>query len=132
VRYLLDVNALIALGVSHHQFYQRMVNWVTAQPQSTQLFTTPIVELGFRRVLAQTPAYNLTLADGKTLLSEVKSDWFLHMLPDDRPVSDLPKWVKSHKQLTDGHLVDLAKANRAFPGLLATFDKAIPGAFLIP
>jgi len=38
-------------------------------------------------------------------------------------------WVKTPKQITDGHLAQLAKANGA---ILATLDGRIPGAFLIP
>jgi hypothetical protein len=37
--------------------------------------------------------------------------------------------VKTPKQTTDGHLVQLAKANGA---ILATLNAGIPGAFLIP
>jgi hypothetical protein len=50
-------------------------------------------------------------------------------LPDDRDVSHLPAWVKTAKQTTDGHLLDLARANGAE---LATLDVGIPGAFVIP
>lgn len=41
----------------------------------------------------------------------------------------VPSWVRSPKHVTDGHLVQLAAAHSI---ALATFDKSIPGAFLIP
>ncbi|GAC1661639.1 MAG: hypothetical protein NVS9B4_14140 [Candidatus Acidiferrum sp.] len=50
-------------------------------------------------------------------------------ISDDHDISHLPAWVKTAKQLTDGHLAQLAKANAA---ILATLDGQIPGAFLIP
>jgi hypothetical protein len=50
-------------------------------------------------------------------------------LPSDRnDISSLPAWVKIPKQITDVHLVQLARAN---DGVLATLDEGIPGAFLI-
>jgi hypothetical protein len=52
----------------------------------------------------------------------------LAFLPDWRDVSHLPGWVKAPKQITDGHLSDLAKANGA---LLATLNENIPGSYLI-
>ena len=50
-------------------------------------------------------------------------------LTDGNDISLLPAWVKTPKQTTDGHLVQLALANGA---VLATLDEGIPGAFLIP
>jgi predicted nucleic acid-binding protein len=49
-------------------------------------------------------------------------------LADDRDASQLPSWVKSPRQITDGHLVALAAAHGA---KLATLDEGIPGAYLI-
>jgi hypothetical protein len=53
----------------------------------------------------------------------------LAFIPDDRDISHLPAWVKTSKQTTDGHLLQLAAANGA---VLATLDERIPGAYLIP
>ena len=51
--YLLDVNALIALGFAQHKFHDRMASWVqTLQSESLSLATCSITELGFVRVLA--------------------------------------------------------------------------------
>jgi len=54
--YLLDVNALVALGVVHHEFHGRVATWLRAQ-QFPPVATCSITELGFLRVLAQAPAY---------------------------------------------------------------------------
>lgn len=128
--YLLDVNALVALGFANHEFHDRVVSWVRTRPTPT-LATCSITELGFIRVLAQAPAYGLAVAQARTLLLRMKRvDAFRFIfLTDDHDISCLPTWVKSPKQITDGHLVELASANQA---ALATLDGRIPGAYLIP
>ena len=57
------------------------------------------------------------------------TDLALAFLSDSNDISLLPTWVKTPKQVTDGHLLQLAKANGA---ILATLDEGISGAFLIP
>lgn len=127
--YLLDVNALVALGFIQHEFHQRVAAWVRAQ-QFPPLKTCSITELGFVRVLSQAPAYGLTIAQARTLLLRLKkaSALSLSFIRDDHDTSHLPAWVKTPKQTTDGHLVQLAAANEA---VLATLDARIPGAHLI-
>ncbi len=128
--YLLDVNALVALGFASHEFHDRVARWV--QKQSSPTFATcSITELGFVRVLAQAPAYGLTVAQARTLLLRIKQSNAARFvfISDNRDVSRLPAWVKTPRQTTDGHLSELAAANRA---VLATFDSKIPGAYLIP
>lgn len=133
MRYLLDVNALIALGISRHQFRDRVGTWLTslADKRSPGLATCSITELGFVRVVSQIPAYNVTLDQAKTFLSRLKTsdEYDFEFLPDANDVSKLPSWVKSSKNTTDGHLVELA---RSYGCILATFDENIPGAFVIP
>jgi hypothetical protein len=50
-------------------------------------------------------------------------------MPDDISARGLPAWVRRWAQTTDGYLLALAKAHR---GQLATLDRFIPGALLIP
>jgi hypothetical protein len=59
----------------------------------------------------------------------LKQDSRFAFLADDHDASHLPAWVKTAKQLTDGHLLKLAGANG---GVLVTLDGKIPGAYLIP
>jgi hypothetical protein len=82
-------------------------------------------------VAAQAPVYGFSVQQARTLLLSLKknSGLPLSFLPDSNDISALPKWVKSPKQTTDGHLLQLASANGA---VLATLDEGIPGAFLIP
>ncbi len=126
--YLLDVNALVALGFAQHEFHDRVASWVTEQ--EPPLATCSITELGFTRVLAQAPAYGLTIAQARTLLVRMKRATAakFSFINDDHDISRLPSWVRTAKQITDGHLVELAKANG---GILATLDGGIPGSYLM-
>lgn len=130
MRYLLDVNALVALGFANHEFHTRVASWLRAQ-QFPDLATCSITELGFVRVLAQAPAYGFTIAQARTLLLRLKEADVLRFtfIPDDQDVSHLPTWVTTPKQIRGGHLLKLASANG---GMLATLDGRIPGAYLIP
>jgi predicted nucleic acid-binding protein len=131
--YLLDVNALLALGVLQHEFHERVAGWIArlAKKAPPLLATCSITELGFVRVLGQAQQYRFSVAQACDLLLQLKAGQTIRcsFISDGHDVSHLPKWVKSPKQTTDGHLAALAKANGA---QLATLDGKIPGAFLIP
>jgi predicted nucleic acid-binding protein len=127
--YLLDVNVLVALGFDSHEFHARVATWVRGD--APHLATSSITELGFVRVLAQTPAYDLAVTQARTLLTRLKRSRAVRFtfLADGNDISHLPGWVRAPKQITDGHLVKLASANGA---VLTTLDESIPGAFQIP
>src|SRR5271170_1474851 len=130
MKYLLDVNALVALGFVLHEFHTRVTGWLQVQ-QSPQLATCSITELGFARVLAQAPGYGLTITQARTLLLRLKKSSTLPFtrISDDHDISHLPAWVKLPKQTTDGHLLQLASAKGV---ALATLDEKIQGAYVIP
>lgn len=130
MKYLLDVNALIALGFIHHQFHSRVRAWVQSSETSSFL-TCSITELGFVRIVAQATTYGFTVLQARTLLLELKkqSPLRFEFISDGNDISHLPTWVRTPKQITDGHLMQLAIENDA---ILATFDDGIPGASLIP
>lgn len=130
-RYLLDVNALLALGFKEHEFFERVAGWYQDLRQGEhELATCAITELGFVRVLAL-PQYGLSVEESKASLVCLKSSSQIGFVfvADDLDASRLPGWVKMPKQVTDGHLVQLARAHGA---VLATLDRNIPGAFLVP
>jgi uncharacterized protein len=133
MKYLLDVNALVALGFLEHEFHERVARWVQrlATKGTPELATCSITELGFVRVLAQAPQYGFTVRQACNLLQRLKAARMVSFtfIPDGQDISHLPNWVKSAKQTTDGHLAQLAVANSA---VLATLDRRIPQAFLIP
>ncbi|HUL17501.1 MAG TPA: PIN domain-containing protein [Terriglobales bacterium] len=133
MRYLLDVNTLLALVVWEHEFHARVASWVERLRASgiPELATCSITELGFVRVLGQAQQYRSSIAQACELLLKVKNSNAVRwsFIPDDRDISHLPRWVRTPKQTTDGHLAELAKANEA---VLASLDRRIPGAFVIP
>jgi predicted nucleic acid-binding protein len=128
--YLLDVNALVALGFLNHEFHHRVACWIRSRT-SPNLASCSITELGFVRVLAQAPAYGFTVAQARALLLRLKQARTspLSFIPDDHDIAHLPGWVRAPKQITDGHLGKLANANGA---VLATLDENIPASYLIP
>lgn len=130
MKYLLDVNALVALGFIHHEFHDRMATWVKAQ-QFPELATCSITELGFVRVLSQAPAYGFTVVQARTVLLRMKRAKVLAFtfITDAHDISHLPIWVKSPRQTTDGHLVELARVSGA---IMATLDEKVPGSYRIP
>ncbi len=133
MKYLLDVNALVALGLLEHELHPRVARWVRALASegNPDLATCTITELGFLRVLGQAPQYALTVGQARDLLHRLKSARAVNFtfIADDHGASHLPAWVKTPKQTTDGHLARLARAKGA---VLATLDRRIPQSFLIP
>lgn len=131
--YLLDVNALVALGFLQHEFHERVAAWVQAliSEGDATLATCSITELGFVRVLAQVSPYGLAVSQARGLLLQLKRATALKFafIPDDQEISRLPGWVNTARQLTDGHLAGLSSSKGV---MLATLDKRIHGAFLIP
>ena len=130
MKLLLDVSALLSLGVLDHEFHDRTAKFLSKNG-ITDLATCAITELGFVRVLAQAPQYRFTFAQARDLLVRLKKADLVKFtfIVDHHDVTHLPHWVKTAKQVTDGHLLALAKANGA---ALVTLDRGIPGAVLIP
>jgi|SRR5947209_700895 len=129
MKYLLDVNALMALGVVNHQFHARVIAWAGSLV-SSDLLTCPTTELGFVRVLSQA-SYGYTVEQARDLLLVMKESSSVPLLfiPDGNDIFQLPGWVLWPRQVTDGHLLRLAEMNGA---ILSTFDQGIPGAHQIP
>jgi predicted nucleic acid-binding protein len=130
MRYLLDVNALIAYGFRRHGFHDRVGAWMRSG-SGDNFLTCSITELGFVRVLGNVRAYGMDVVWAKALLLDLKTRKAMPIgfIPDANDLASLPAWVKTPPQVTDGHLAQLAAANSA---ILATLDKGIPGTYLIP
>ena len=86
------------------------------------MLTCPITELGFVRVAALASASGFTVAESQTVLKSLKTppNPRLKFVPDGIDTAQLPAWVKTPNQTTDGHLLQLAIANGA---VLATLDR---------
>lgn len=133
MKFLLDVNVLVAWGWSDHVDHERTAAWIGAvkRKKATRLMTSPIPQLGFVRVSVQRTGGRVTVAEAsETLAGMVAALGTQHvLLADDQEARRFPAWCSSASRTTDAHLLELAAAHGA---KLATLDTAIPGAFLIP
>jgi predicted nucleic acid-binding protein len=133
VKYLLDVNVLVAWGWSDHVDHERTAAWIAAarRRKATILLTSAIPELGFVRISVQRTGGRVTVKEAsETLAGMVTALGARHVfLADDLAAGQFPEWCSSASRTTDAHLLKLAARHRA---KLATLDTGIPGAFLIP
>lgn len=130
MRYLLDVNALIALAHTGHALHGKAIGWyLSVLPSATGFHTCSITELGFVRVSVVT-GLQPDIAAAKQALQSLKASSRVRfeLLPDDLGIAQLPAFVKRPQSLTDGHLVELARKHAA---RLVTLDRGIPGSLFI-
>ena len=126
--YLLDVNALIALGITYHAEHARVARWVRGL-DGGRLASCSITEIGFVRITCGGAGLLQDAAIARQLLHRLKVAAGITLLADANGAADLPAWVLRPAQVTDGHLLALAAKHGA---RLATLDTGIRGAFLIP
>lgn len=133
MKYLLDVNILVAWGWSDHVAHGQTARWIAAtmKQKTSRLLTSPIPELGFVRVSVQRTAGRVTgETAGDVLAGMLRSLGAQHaFLPDDQSAGRFPEWCRQASRTTDAHLLEWAKAHGA---RLATLDERIPGAFVVP
>jgi predicted nucleic acid-binding protein len=131
VRYLLDVNTLVALGHTRHVHHGRIQQWLSRiTPATEALGTCAITELGFVRISVQA-GLQPDVATARLALAKMKasSPVRMELWPDSLGVDRLPRYVRKPAELTDGHLLELARAHTA---QFVTLDGKIPGSLLIP
>jgi predicted nucleic acid-binding protein len=133
VKYLLDVNVLVAWGWKEHTDHERVAKWL-ARGRGTpgiELLTSPIPELGFVRVSVQRAAGAIGVREACLALEAMLSSLGKthSFIPDDLRGSALPAWCKGAARTTDAYLLALANSNGA---KLATLDTGIPDAVLVP
>ena len=123
MKYLLDVNALIALKHKRSAHHETCRSWVSSHGMES-MATCALTELSFIRV--SMAAFGVSLPDAQKDLAELKKK--IGGFVQNAPSPILPPWSTHAAQTTDAYLVQLAKS----VGLdLATFDTGIPGAVLI-
>lgn len=129
--WLLDVNALIALAHQGHADHSRVIRWFASLIGSgAKLGTCAITEVGFVRVSIQAGFESDAPGAVETLKGLKDSSRVpFELLSDSLGADRLPAYVLGARQVTDGHLLELAEE---FSMQLATLDKGIPGACLIP
>lgn len=127
MRYLLDINVLIALMDPDHTFHQLAHQWWNQDDRPWA--SCPITENGFIRIMASTvysKSSQLSVADVTTLLSVFASNtnhafWHDHLsLRDEQEFQHTS--ILSSKHLTDLYLLAIAAKNNA---TLVTFDQNI-------
>ena len=130
MRYLLDVNVLVALGHTGHALHTKATAWYAGVAKSaTGLHTCAITELGFVRVSVMT-GLQPDVASARAALDALKSSSLVRfeIVSDDLGAAHLPPFVKSPQSVTDGHLLELSKKHAM---KLVTLDRGIPSALCI-
>jgi predicted nucleic acid-binding protein len=130
MRYLLDVNALIALGHTGHVCHAKASKWFLSVATTARGFhTCSITEIGFVRVSLVTGLQpDITAAKQALDALKASSRIRFELISDDVGVAQLPGFVKGPQAITDGHLFELARKNSMH---LVTFDQRIPNALYI-
>jgi uncharacterized protein len=121
---LLDVNALIALAWDSHVHHARMRAWFTKN-SSHGWATCPLTESGFVRVSSNPKVLPVAVGvdAARGVLSALRALDAHRFLTDDVSLgdSDVPA-ISGHRQVTDAHLLTLARRH----GLrLVTFDAGV-------
>lgn len=124
---LLDLNTLIALGFPRHPDNPKVETWFRNLPKGTRIHTCSITEIGFLRVSLQAHLAD-DIIEARAILAGLLRSRRFSRVSDDLGAADLPGYVTGPKQITDAHLLALARRHGA---TLATLDTAIPGAELI-
>lgn len=127
MRYLLDVNALVAALWAAHEHHERMHRWLASRADDDAVLTCGLTEIGFIRVI--NAAYGVPVPTAKAALVELRQRaGIAYLAATPSPLDALPAWAQSHKQVMDAYLVAIAEHGGA---KLATLDRGIPGAKLI-
>jgi len=125
MKYLLDVNTLVAWGYEMSTHHESFHKWA-AKTGFANMLTCSHAELGFLRVAMQ--AFKVTRADADKELANIRKLTGGYIA--DCPQPNLAAWADTGAKTTDAYLCQLARAH----GLqLATFDNGIKdiAAFLI-
>jgi toxin-antitoxin system PIN domain toxin len=116
MKYLLDVNALIAAVWKNHTKHAIADNWIKGRA----LISCPFSELGFLRVSTHPKAIGATMADARKLLQDFLTRHAVEFVPADLPA--LQSKPARSGEVTDRYLSDLAARKNC---KLATLDTGI-------
>ena len=124
---LLDVNVLIAVAWPNHEGHAAARAWFGSR-SGNGWASTPVTESGFVRVSSNRRALPTATSPeiALTMLRQLTSMPGHRFWADD--VRDVvgehldPATVLGHRQVTDGHLIALARQHR---GTVVTFDAAL-------
>jgi uncharacterized protein len=116
VKYLLDVNALLAAIIANHPHHAAADRWLLKK----QLVTCPLSELGFIRVSTNPKAYGYSMALARQALEGFIAAHQTAFIPADLPALDSAP--NSSQEVTDTYLAELADRAKM---KLATFEANI-------
>lgn len=119
MKYLLDVNVLLAAIWFNHPHHAKAFTWLSGK----SLLLCPLAELGFLRISTNKRAIGAPMEEARKLLQQFAADRRAHRIEDDLPALDSHS-TKS-EQVTDLYLADLAAKHDA---RLGTFDAGITHA----
>ena len=125
--YLLDVNALIALGWPTHEHHDRMVRWFKTHA-SHGWATCALTQAAFVRVISQPAFSGQPLGVGEiaeVLLRNTAHSRHRFLSIDfgiEQVLGACTGGLRGHRQITDAWLLTLAMHNRV---KLVTFDSGI-------
>jgi toxin-antitoxin system PIN domain toxin len=116
MKYLLDVNALIAAIWRNHPDHAKVDAWL----EGKEVATCPLSQLGFLRISTQPKALNADMATARRLLDEFLRERRADFITDDLP--PLKASARRSDQVTDFYLAELAASKKM---KLATLDEGI-------
>jgi toxin-antitoxin system PIN domain toxin len=121
---LLDVNALVALAWDSHVHHVRVREWF-AEHGAAGWATCPVSESGFVRVSSNPKVlpHPISVAAARAVLIALRNAGAHRFLPDDVSLvdDDIPE-IAGHRQVTDAHLLTLARRRGV---QLVTFDAGL-------
>lgn len=114
MKYLLDVNVLLAAIWTDHSRHSECFQWLVGK----ELVICPLSELGFLRISTNKKAINAPMEKARDLLQRFLEERSITRIPDNLPA--LQSAAKTSEEVTDHYLANLA-AKHGFK--LATFDR---------
>lgn len=116
MKYLLDVNALLAAIIQNHPSHNVVDTWL----EYKDLAVSPLSELGFLRISTHPKAYHFGMAVARQALDDFITKRQVDFVVDDLPALKASA-VKS-EEVTGTYLAELAKQHQM---KLATLDQSI-------
>ena len=116
MKYLLDVNFLIAAILNSHTRHRVADKWLAGK----SLATCPLSETGFLRIVTHPKIYGVPMPVAREALGDFIARYEPLFLPDD--LQALKSSAQHSEQVTDFYLAELAAAHQM---KLATFDTGI-------
>ena len=113
MKYLLDVNCLLACIWSDHVHHPQASKWIAGK----ELAVCPLAQLGFLRISTNPKVRTATMADARTALGDFLTKNGVEFVAADMPA--LSSSPAKSEQVTDHYLADLAVSKGC---KLATFD----------